>query len=396
MICKKVFLTYSQSNFLTFDILKERLLNNNVAIYVFSQENHKEIDSENEEFDENSEIDEFEDEYLSESDENGEFSENEIFDSDEENEGDTLEENEGEGIHFHCYLEYTEKIDIRNPTYFDITTETDEGYEIAYHPNIQYVRMKRACIQYIKKDSNWISNEDDRYNLVQSFTTKSELLKWIYDNNETHKAKFWLDVWNERTIANVEEDRIDLPYFKWWVNIPKVNFKTGFNTESSRPKALYLLGAPETGKTLWISQFMGNEKKFYVGDWKQFNLYKNERIIVFEDFMIENFKNMTGFFKSLITDTYINLFTPSFYGSHLINKERIIIFSSNVEPTTEKFFDEALISRLVIVRSDNRKVNSNVINSSWNRIYEIYSRKLAIQGFHSYCKGILNTITEDK
>ena len=39
MIAKKVFLTYSQANHLTFDLLKERLLNNIVAIYVFSQEN---------------------------------------------------------------------------------------------------------------------------------------------------------------------------------------------------------------------------------------------------------------------------------------------------------------------------------------------------------------------
>ena len=189
-----------------------------------------------------------------------------------------------------------------------------EGNLYPYHPNIQYVRQKRACIQYIKKDGNWISNENDTYKLVQSFTLKSEVLKWVYDNNETHKCRFWLDVWNERPKDIIIEDRLDLPEFKWWRDIPLSNFKTGFSA-SGRPKALFLFGGPETGKTLWISQFMPDEPKFYCGDWKQFHLYKNERIIVFEDFHSENFKNMTSFFKCLITDTYLPLYTPSFYTS---------------------------------------------------------------------------------
>ena len=66
------------------------------------------------------------------------------------------------------------------------------------------------------------------------------------------------------------------------------NFDTGFNKLSKRPKGLFLYGSFETGKTLWVSQFMVDEPKFYVGDWKQFHLYRNERIIVFEDFAEEN------------------------------------------------------------------------------------------------------------
>ena len=63
MIAKKVFLTYSQANHLTIDLLKERLLSINVAIYVFSQENHKLPpleDDEIENSDNDSDFDEFE------------------------------------------------------------------------------------------------------------------------------------------------------------------------------------------------------------------------------------------------------------------------------------------------------------------------------------------------
>ena len=63
MIATKVFLTYSQANHLTFDLLKERWLSNTVAIYVFSQENHKLPpleDDEIENSDNDSDFDEFE------------------------------------------------------------------------------------------------------------------------------------------------------------------------------------------------------------------------------------------------------------------------------------------------------------------------------------------------
>ena len=59
-----------------------------------------------------------------------------------------------------------------------------------YHCHIQYVKVKSACLKYIKKDGLWCSNENDIYNLVQTFKVKGELLKWIYDNNETHKLRF--------------------------------------------------------------------------------------------------------------------------------------------------------------------------------------------------------------
>ena len=370
MIAKKVFLTYSQANYLTFDILKERLLNNNVAIYVFSQENHKlppleEDEIENSESD--SDFDEFEG-YYTKNNENTEdlanFDENEeiegidtqnneidddlmIFDENDEgseNEGGSIDENEGCGIHLHCYLEYIEKIDIRDPRYFDIEIEhyndkIKQDVIINYHCNIQYVKVKSACVRYIKKDGLWCSNENDIYNLVQTFKLKSELLKWVYDNNETHKLRFWEQVWLNKPKEKTIDDRIELPFFKWWLNpsLKGANFNTGFNKLSKRPKALYLYGSFETGKTLWVSQFMVDEPKFYVGDWKQFHLYRNERIIIFEDFAEENFKNMTSFFKSLITDSYIDLYTPSFYTSHKIRKDRIVIFTSNKYPLVISF-----------------------------------------------------------
>ena len=74
----------------------------------------------------------------------------------------------------------------------------------------------------------------------------------------------------------------------------------------------------------------------------------------------------------------------------------MVIFTSNTYPMDSKFFDDALISRLVIVDTDRQLLNVNRIKDNYSRIIENYSRKLMFHSFHSYCKEILNTITNDE
>ena len=128
MIAKTVFLTHSQANHLTFDLLKERLLSSNVAVYVFSHENHKlPPEDDNIDYSDNdSEGDDFEGiepQIIEENDENDEFMIFDENDEDSENKGGSVDENEGGGIHFHYYLECIEKKDIRDPRYFEIVVE---------------------------------------------------------------------------------------------------------------------------------------------------------------------------------------------------------------------------------------------------------------------------------
>lgn len=402
----KVFLTYSQANYLTFDILKKWLLNNNVAIWIFAQEDHKlpesdcETDDEIDDSDNNSVFS-----LESEESEGNRSMDFDEFVNNQENSTDDEEEDEEEknsaGIHFHCLIQYISKVEFRNHDYYDITTTTPEGHEITYHPNIGYCRSWRASSIYVKKEGNWQSNENQMYDHVQSLQTKSQFLKFIYEWNLTHKMRYWEEVWKDRPKLTYFDDRTELPFFRWFFSVPKWDFKKGFNTTGSRGKALYLVGGPETGKTLWVSQFLGTKEPIlYVGDWKQFSLYKNEKIIVMEDFDSKNFQNMTSFMKSLITDRYIDLYTPSYYQSHLLNRERIIIFTSNTDPRTDKFFDTALLSRLVIIDTNYELVDTDKIQENFNRIFEKYSLKSSINEFihtfHSYCKGTLNTITEDE
>lgn len=53
------------------------------------------------------------------------------------------EAHEEGGIHFHCYIEFNRKIDIRNERLFDFENN---------HPNIQKVRSKQNVIAYCTKD----------------------------------------------------------------------------------------------------------------------------------------------------------------------------------------------------------------------------------------------------
>ena len=57
------------------------------------------------------------------------------------------------GYHLHAYFKFKEKLDTKNPRFFDV-----EYYKKSYHPNIQKVKAQWALFRYIKKEGNYITN----------------------------------------------------------------------------------------------------------------------------------------------------------------------------------------------------------------------------------------------
>lgn len=57
------------------------------------------------------------------------------------------------GYHIHAYFKFTEKLDKRDPRFFDIK------YYKMYHPNVQRVKSKYSLWRYIKKDGSYISSD---------------------------------------------------------------------------------------------------------------------------------------------------------------------------------------------------------------------------------------------
>lgn len=60
------------------------------------------------------------------------------------------------GYHIHAYLKFSEKIDTRDPRFFDI-----DYWRVLRHPNISKVTEVHKLWAYIKKAGNYITNIDE-------------------------------------------------------------------------------------------------------------------------------------------------------------------------------------------------------------------------------------------
>lgn len=80
--------------------------------------------------------------------------------------------------HIHAYFKFKNKLDVKNPEFFDITY-----YGVKHHPNIQPPKRKDLVIRYVKKDGNFIENYDSRpewLKLIEDYgNDKKQFLKEI-------------------------------------------------------------------------------------------------------------------------------------------------------------------------------------------------------------------------
>lgn len=63
------------------------------------------------------------------------------------------EEHEDGGKHLHAYFEFLEKLDTRNPKFFDV-----DYYNKSYHPNIQKPKTRNLLWLYIAKSGRYKTN----------------------------------------------------------------------------------------------------------------------------------------------------------------------------------------------------------------------------------------------
>lgn len=80
-------------------------------------------------------------------------------------------------FHIHAYIEFPDKIDVKNERFFDL-----EYYGQIYHPNIQRPKKKWQLLEYIKKDNEYIENFESRPGwkvILDDSTTDEEFLTQI-------------------------------------------------------------------------------------------------------------------------------------------------------------------------------------------------------------------------
>lgn len=90
------------------------------------------------------------------------------------------------GLHFHCYLEFTAKVNSRDPRLFDVRD---------CHPNIRRVKDPKRAIAYAMKDGDFA---EDRIDMVLWPTwqgygrNKADYDQWLIDRRATSlKAVVW-------------------------------------------------------------------------------------------------------------------------------------------------------------------------------------------------------------
>lgn len=95
------------------------------------------------------------------------------------------ERHEDGGYHIHAFFKFTEKLDTKDPRFFDVK------YYRNFHPNIVKVTKEPMLLKYIKKMGASIENFDTRPDwlvLLESFPDKVEFLTELqyrlgrYDN----------------------------------------------------------------------------------------------------------------------------------------------------------------------------------------------------------------------
>lgn len=244
--------------------------------------------------------------------------------------------------HRHAFIKYARKFNCKDASHFDL----DGPDDTTYHPNIQAARSPAKVKRYVIKDGDYISNEEDQHIATVTAITETDSKRHAYlvfkrREIPSREWKLLLDIRDEERASRFRELDYNFERREWmgigdgWIG----------GGGGGRPKALYLWGAPETGKSSWIYSVVGKDA-FYVAEPKAFCNYKNQKYIVLDEFEPEVWK--MSFLKKLVTDMTAS--TPAYYGVKRLAWPRKVIFASNYEPPG--CWDMAMMSRIIVVNTD--------------------------------------------
>jgi hypothetical protein len=227
------------------------------------------------------------------------------------------EKHEDGGMHLHAVIHYAVKLNVRRQDFFNCRD---------FHCNIQSVKSWSAATIYAMKDGNYISD-------TQLDTS---------DPTNYKKRKEDFEVWEADKKQRTKQDvtyPITLPDDSKWDP-----------TNLGKKKSLWIVGAPDAGKTKWVQDTFEGKKVFIRSpdDKYPYETYKGESVIICDDFLptFKEIVHMTQFYK-IETKVYGATRYKNVYMPLKTNVSFIII--SNLEPDFGNLHD-AFLSRFNIVR----------------------------------------------
>lgn len=169
--------------------------------------------------------------------------------------------------HLHVCCVFSSRKDVKNQNYFDYKDGTR-----TFHPNVQKCKRVHWWDEYIKKGGNYIQSESevDKYN------------PHLYDVGKRKKA--YDDIkWSNQYLAIMQLKPIVYP----------LDLGKGIVVNKPDPavkrRNLWIVSAPDCGKTYWISRAVQGLACYYVTPNKNqywFERYNNEDIIICDDMLL--------------------------------------------------------------------------------------------------------------
>lgn len=253
------------------------------------------------------------------------------------------------GVHLHMYIHCESAFSTRKANKLDLLYQG-----VIYHGNYQTCRNPTKTVEYISShELCHFSNLRLLQEEVLACKTVQEVRKLLICRKKVHQYKFWVDFFNESQPLYL----ITLSqYFLWWDQAKR--HLLSLKSDLGRPKALFIYGPPETGKTSFVYYFkelLGSS--IIITCPKQFMHYSNESCIVIDEFDKNKQEYSLAFLNNLITEP--NCFTPSYYGSKKLIYPRLVLFLSN-NPLTEFIASNPSFgSRLCLQQSDHLACDIN-------------------------------------
>lgn len=239
--------------------------------------------------------------------------------------------------HLHAVIDWGGKKNVKDPRKFD--------YE-GIHPNIQAPRNVKSTEKYCRKEDCepyvWGSSFDENAlvrGLLEQKTRHAAHMYLLEQIGMHPRFNTWMNVWDARPR---EVTPIVIEPKEWWSSVPK---EADLITEGGRPRALWLKGPPESGKTRYVENEYKDRSLFYVSGPKGFQGYNGEDVLVFDDICSATWQNHVDFLKRVVTEPMCR--TPAYYGTHDLAWPRLVIVTCN-NLTPEVFSDAALTQRFLV------------------------------------------------
>jgi hypothetical protein len=232
--------------------------------------------------------------------------------------------------HYHCYLKYKEKKDVKNEKLFDC---------FGLHPNIQSVRSVKAVLKYVIKDDNYLANFEPDIKLplskiLERATDEKSFMDLCLKHHDFKFAASFGNVmaWyrKQRQAKIVCEPLFSLDTFK----LLDIELLTAINSvichqkDGSRTKSIWLSGPSRYGKS-GLARSLG-EHSYMQNLWNLDNLSDEATYLVLDDLNWDSWKYQ---YKSILGCQLDVTFTGKYRAPKTFRYNMPCIVCTNVLPT---------------------------------------------------------------